>query len=180
MRRFLKHRKEAESQGTSTRPGAEGPVSSAKEAANKAPETLAEGIDEEVDRVIPEYYDVLGNIPDVQPGFQWMEDGEGQVINQHGEFLRLVPAGSFTAPPSRLTKKIDDNIRQIQETRKLVSKISVIKQMQVQTQVSILDSFQMMRRLTRSRCTPINSPRQAQSLLWNRILSRILLPTTGQ
>lgn len=180
MRRFLKHRKEAESQGTSTRPGAEGPVSSAKEAANKAPETLAEGIDEEVDRVIPEYYDVLGNIPDVQPGFQWMEDGEGQVINQHGEFLRLVPAGSFTAPPSRLTKKIDDNIRQIQETRKLVSKISVIKQMQVQTQVSMLDSLQMMRKLTRSRYTPINSPRQAQNPLWNKILNRILLPTTGQ
>ena len=161
MRRFLKHRKEAELHGTSTGPEAGGPASAAKEAANKPSETLAEGIDEEAeDRVIPDYYDALCNIPDVQHNFQWIEDGDGEVINQHEDFLRLVPAGSFTAPPSRLTKKIDDNIRQIQETRKLVSKISVIKQMQVQTQVSMLGLVSDEETLTQPRYTPISFPRQ--------------------
>jgi transcriptional activator SPT7 len=74
-------------------------------------------------------------IPDVPAKLRWVEDGEGQVIDQHGEFLRVVPAGFFTAPPGRLTSKMDDNIRQIQETRKLAAKIGVIKQMQIQTQV---------------------------------------------
>ncbi|KAL3951946.1 hypothetical protein ACCO45_013663, partial [Purpureocillium lilacinum] len=106
-----------------------------KGANNKAPETLAEGIEEEAERVLPDYYDSLSSIPDIQSNLQWIEDGEGQVINQHEEFLRLVPAGSFVAPQSRLTKKMDDNIHQIQETRKLATKISVIKQMQVQSQV---------------------------------------------
>ena len=138
MRRFLKHQREAESRGAASGHEADGPASAANEAATKPSETLAEGIDEEADRVIPDYYDALSNIPDVPPNFQWIEDGEGQVINRHEDFLRLAPAGAFTAPQSRLTKKIDDNIRQIQETRKLVSKISVIKQMQVQTQVSRL------------------------------------------
>lgn len=137
MRRFLKHQREAESHeaGAGLEPEAQG---SNQDSANQPSETLAEGIDEEVDRVIPDYYDALSNIPDIQPKFQWIEDGEGQVINQHEDFLRLVPPGSFTAPRSRLTKKIDDNIHQIRETRKLVSKISVIKQMQVQTQVGPL------------------------------------------
>ena len=134
MRRFLRHQKEAESLDSGAAPEVDAAASAAKEA-NKPSETLAEGIEEEEERVVPDYYDTLSNIPDIQPKFQWIEDGEGQVINQHEEFLQLVAPGTFTAPQSRLTKKIDDNVRQIQETRKLVSKISVIKQMQVQTQV---------------------------------------------
>jgi transcriptional activator SPT7 len=136
MRRFLKHRKEAESQTGLSDSVADASAAAGKEEANNTSETLADGIDEESERIIPDYYDALSNIPDIKPTFQWIEDSEGQVINQHEDFLRLVPPGSFTAPQSRLSKKIDDNIRQIQETRKLSSKISLIKQMQVQTQVS--------------------------------------------
>ncbi|KJZ76793.1 hypothetical protein HIM_03670 [Hirsutella minnesotensis 3608] len=135
MRRFLKHQKEAEALGIASFPHLGGASGVETTVGNKATETLAEGIEEETERVIPDYYESLSNIPDIQPSLQWVEDGEGQVINQHEQFLRLVPPGSFTAPRSKLTKKMDDNIRQIQETRKLATKISVIKQMQVQSQV---------------------------------------------
>ncbi|KAH7154939.1 SAGA complex protein [Dactylonectria estremocensis] len=134
MRRFLKHQREAEAQGTSYAQTNSDTVTG-KETAIKPSETLADEIEDNLDKVIPDYYDALGNIPDIQPKLQWVEDGEGQVINQHEEFLHLVPPGSFTCPKSRLTKKMDENIHQIQETRKLATKISVIKQMQVQTQV---------------------------------------------
>lgn len=130
MRRFLKHAKEAESMGIG-----QFSESSNQESGTKPSETLAEGIDEETEQVIPDYYNTLTNIPDIPRKLQWIEDGEGQVINQHEDFLHLVPPGSFTAPPSRFAKKIDENIHQIQETRKLATKISVIKQMQVQSQV---------------------------------------------
>ncbi|KAG5985163.1 hypothetical protein E4U55_000799 [Claviceps digitariae] len=136
MRWFLKHQKEAEGMGICTHPSVGTAVGTGKEdATTKQSETLAEGIDEETDQVMPDYYNPLAIIPDIQPKLQWIEDGDGQVINQHEEFLRLVPSGAFVAPKSRLTKKMDDNIRQIQETRKLATKISVIKQMQVQSQV---------------------------------------------
>ncbi|TQV98996.1 transcriptional activator spt7 [Cordyceps javanica] len=134
MRRFLKHQKEAEALGYG-QDFSEASAVAAKEVGSKASETLAEGIDEETDKIMPDYYDSLSNIPDIPVKLQWIEDGEGQVINQHEDFLRLVPPGLFTAPHSRFTKKMDDNIRQIQETRKLATKISVIKQMQVQAQV---------------------------------------------
>lgn len=135
MRRFVKHQKEAERLGIASYTQLGSITSTDKDAGNNASETLADGIDEEAERIIPDYYDSLSNIPDIQPNLQWVEDGDGQVINQHEEFLRLVPSGAFVAPRSRLTKKMDYNIRQIQETRKLATKISVIKQMQVQSQV---------------------------------------------
>ncbi|KAG6001244.1 hypothetical protein E4U54_001134 [Claviceps lovelessii] len=136
MRWFLEHQKEAEGMGICTHPSMGSAAGTGNgDAAIKQTETLAEGIDEETEQVMPDYYNPLSNIPDIQPKLQWIEDGDGQVINQHEEFLRLVPSGSFVAPKSRLTKKMDDNICQIQETRKLATKISVIKQMQVQSQV---------------------------------------------
>ncbi|KAG6011048.1 hypothetical protein E4U21_000079 [Claviceps maximensis] len=136
MRWFLKHQKEAEGMGICAHPNMGSAAGTGKEdAATNQSETLAEGIDEETEQVMPDYYNPLSIIPDIQPKLQWIEDGDGQVINQHEEFLRLVPSGAFVAPKSRLTKKMDDNIRQIQETRKLATKISVIKQMQVQSQV---------------------------------------------
>ncbi|OWT42957.1 transcriptional activator spt7 [Pochonia chlamydosporia 170] len=136
MRWFLKHQREAEAMGIAAHPHLGSAAGAGKDAsANKQPETLAEGIDEETEQVMPDYYNSLTSIPDIKPNLQWVEDGEGHVINQHEEFLKLVPPGTFTAPKSRLTKKMDDNIHQIQETRKLATKISVIKQMQVQSQV---------------------------------------------
>ncbi|PTB69219.1 hypothetical protein BBK36DRAFT_1111984 [Trichoderma citrinoviride] len=132
MRRFLARQKEAElTNGTVF----DAPATTAKAAGSKGTETLAEGIEEEKEQVLPDYYTPMSNIPDIPSKMQWVEDGEGQVINQHEEFLRLVPPGSFVASQSKLTKKMDENIHQIQETRKLAMKISVIKQMQVQSQV---------------------------------------------
>ncbi|KAK4218431.1 bromodomain-containing protein [Rhypophila decipiens] len=131
MRRYLKRKREAEEALNPSEENA--PTTGSKEAAKG--ETLAQGMEEEVDRTLPDYYEPLTVIPDIAPRLRWVEDGEGQVINQHEEMLRLVPAGHFVSPHSRFTEKFDDNLRQMQETRKLCSKISVIKQMQIQTQV---------------------------------------------
>jgi transcriptional activator SPT7 len=138
IRRFLKGKKEADSYGITSTSQADSSAVAAKEAATNPAETLAEGMEGEEERVIPDYYDPLSLIPDIPTRLQWIEDGDGQVINQHEEFLRRVEAGHFLSPTSRLTSKIESNIRQIQETRKLASKIGVIKQMQIQTQVCIL------------------------------------------
>ncbi|KAI0121881.1 hypothetical protein F4814DRAFT_406868 [Daldinia grandis] len=132
MRRFLRGREQAEAMGLvgyTQDPSA----SQGKEA--KATETLAEGMEEDEEKAIPDYYDVQSIVPDVPPTLQWVEDAEGHVINQHEEFLQALPQGYFTAPKSNLTQKFDANIRQMQETRKICSKIGVIKQMQLQTQV---------------------------------------------
>ncbi len=134
MRRFLRGRKQAEASGILSPTQADSSALAAKDSA-KATETLAEGMEDEVEKVIPDYYEPQGFIPDVPARLQWVEDGEGQVINQHEEFLRVIPAGHFVSPESRLAKKFDANLRQMQETRKLCSKIGVVKQMQLQTQV---------------------------------------------
>ncbi|ROW07216.1 hypothetical protein VMCG_03885 [Cytospora schulzeri] len=134
MRRVLRSQKQAESAGIITTTGTDSSVIAAKETA-KPIETLAEGMEDEEDRTIPDYYEAGSLIPDIPSKLQWIEDDEGQVINQHEDVLRMVPRGSFIAPDSILTKKFDANLRQMQETRKVVSKISVIKQMQIQAQV---------------------------------------------
>ncbi|KAF6804543.1 hypothetical protein CSOJ01_10142 [Colletotrichum sojae] len=134
IRWYLRNQKEAESLGVISHSQADSSAIAAKEAAKPA-ETLAEGMEGEEEKVVPAYYEPLTVIPDIHPKLQWVEDGEGHVINQHEEYLRLIPEGHFVAPKSKLTTKIDANIRQIQETRKLSSKIGVIKQMQIQTQV---------------------------------------------
>jgi transcriptional activator SPT7 len=66
---------------------------------------------------------------------QWIEDSNGQLVERPGEYLRLVQNGHFTAPQAVLTEKIEANMKQMQETRKICSKIGVIKQMQLQAQV---------------------------------------------
>jgi transcriptional activator SPT7 len=136
MRRYMKAKRTAEAAGLVHGQQAESSTGRSKES-GKAGESLAEGMEDLEERTIPDYYEPLTVIPDIPPKLQWVEDGEGQVINQHEEFLRLVPPGQFVAPVSRLTKKFDDNIRQMQETRKLCSKIGVIKQMQIQAQVRL-------------------------------------------
>ncbi|CEJ91905.1 Putative Transcriptional activator spt7 [[Torrubiella] hemipterigena] len=131
MRQYLKHLNEADTLGIG--PSSTSAALKGNEA--KQSETLAEGINDEEDKVVPDYYTSLTNIPDIPSKLRWIEDGEGQVINQHEEFLHVVPEGSFIAPKSKFSKKMDENIRQIQETRKIATKISVVKQMQVQAQV---------------------------------------------
>ncbi|KAI1429052.1 bromodomain-containing protein [Xylaria sp. FL1777] len=134
MRRYLRSLQQADANGVMGH--AQGDVSAeASNETTKATETLAEGMEEDEERVIPDYYEPQTLVPDIPPKLQWIEDSEGQVINQHEEFLRTLPPGYFTAPKGLLSQKIDANLRQMQETRKVCSKIGVIKQMQLQTQV---------------------------------------------
>ena len=143
MRRFLKGQKQqADASGALSPTQAESSVPATKDSA-KPTETLAEGMEDEEEKVIPDYYEPQTLVPDIPSKLRWIEDSEGQVINQHEEFLRLVPAGQFIAPDSRLAKKFDSNIRQLQETRKVCSKIGVVKQMQIQTQVSVVSGGKM-------------------------------------
>lgn len=99
-----------------------------------AGQTLAEGMEVEEESMLPDYYDPLAAIPDLNARLRWEQDSEGQVIEHFEEYLRLLPAKQFVAPESKLTKKMDANMRQMQETRKVVSKIGVVKQMQLQSQ----------------------------------------------
>ena len=97
---------------------------------------LAEGLDpEEEESMLPDYYEAQAAVPDLNPRLRWEEDAEGNLIDQTEEDLRLYPKGTFVAPVSKLSAKMADNMRQIQETRKVVSKIGIVKQMQIQTQI---------------------------------------------
>lgn len=131
MRRFARSSRQAESSGLRQSAAAHAGAS-----ANATGETLAENIDGGEDYMIPDYYEPLGTIPDIQSNMQWIEDDEGQVINTQEEFIRLVPLGQFIAPKGALTARVDANIKQMQDTRKLCHRISMVKQMQIQTQVS--------------------------------------------
>ncbi|OQV04711.1 Bromodomain-containing protein [Cladophialophora immunda] len=97
-------------------------------------QTLAEGMEVEEENMLPDYYDSLAAIPDIDPRLRWEQDSEGHVIEHAEEFLRLYPQGQFVAPHGKLAKTIESNMRQMQDTRKVVSKISVVKQMQLQSQ----------------------------------------------
>ena len=98
-------------------------------------ETLAEGMEGEDENVLPDYYDPLAAIPDVAPRLQWVEDSNGVVQDPSDNFLRELPKGRFTAPSGPLKRKIDDNMYQVQKTRKVTTKIGVVKQMALQSQL---------------------------------------------
>ncbi|KAI1505033.1 hypothetical protein F5X99DRAFT_416154 [Biscogniauxia marginata] len=134
MRRFLRGQQQAEAMGVIGHSQIDSSAIAAKDA-SKATETLAEGMEQDEEKAIPDYYEPQIITPDIPPKLQWVEDSEGQVINQHEEFLHTLPSGYFTAPQGQLAQKFDANLRQLQETRKVCSKIGVIKQMQLQTQV---------------------------------------------
>jgi len=134
MRRWLRHRKQAIAAEDSATGAASAP--NAKEGSEASSgETLAEGIEGEEERQVPDYYDPVSAIPDISNRLQWAEDSQGQVIDQVEEYMRLVPKGYFTAPQSALTKKMEANMRQMQDTRKVCAKIGIVKQMQLQSQV---------------------------------------------
>ncbi|ORY12751.1 hypothetical protein BCR34DRAFT_482165 [Clohesyomyces aquaticus] len=133
MRRWLRHRKQALEEeikdgSANITDGKEGVQATANE-------TLAEGIEGEEERQIPDYYDPVSAMPDISERLQWVEDSEGHVIQQVEEYMRIVPKGLFTAPDSALARKLDGNLRQMQETRKICAKIGIVKQMQLQSQM---------------------------------------------
>ena len=134
MRRWLRQQKTIQSSENYTESREDDAGTKASEQATG--ETLAENIEDEEERLLPDYYDTTSAIPDLNEKLAWIEDAEKQVINQGEEFLRIVPPSYFRSPESSLTRKMDANMRQMQETRKVCAKIGVVKQMQLQSQVS--------------------------------------------
>ena len=98
-------------------------------------ETLAEGMQVEEERLLPDYYDTMAAIPDLTRRLRWIEDTEGNIADPSEEFIRVAPRGSFVSPDSTFSRKIVENLRQIQTTRKVTSKIGIVKQMQIQSQM---------------------------------------------
>ena len=134
MRSWLRKQKQAVIDSPLTKPTADSELAE-KENGASGGESLAEGMEGENERVLPDYYDPLAAIPDISPQLRWVEDSEGNVQDPSDEFLRELPKGLFISPDSTLTKRIDDNVRQIQKTRKLTTKIGVAKQMALQSQL---------------------------------------------
>ncbi|KAL2868228.1 SAGA histone acetyltransferase complex subunit SPT7 [Aspergillus lucknowensis] len=130
MRRWLRSQKQICMEGDNTNE-----AGSRTMEPNAASETLAEGIEVEEDRVIPDYYDVMSGIPDLPAHLIWREDTEGNLVDASEEFLRILPKRSFVQPDSKLSRRMDANMRQMQETRKICSKIGIVKQMQLQSQM---------------------------------------------
>lgn len=134
MRSWLQKQKQAVLEGAAGRGKAEAEAKETEEAATSG-ETLAEGIEGEEERVLPDYYDVLSAVPDLPERLRWIENTPGEVEDPCEDHLHILPRGLFTSPESPLTKKIEDNMRQLQATRKICSKIGVVKQMQIQSQM---------------------------------------------
>ena len=44
-------------------------------------ETLVEGMEGEEERVLPDYYDTMAAIPDIDSRLRWIEDSEGNVAD---------------------------------------------------------------------------------------------------
>ncbi|RAL01627.1 SAGA histone acetyltransferase complex subunit SPT7 [Aspergillus ibericus CBS 121593] len=130
MRRWLRNQKQVNAEGDKAQESTSQGMGS-----GSAGETLAEGIEVDEDRVIPDYYDVMSGVPDLPAQLLWKEDSDGNIVDASEEFLRVLPRGSFTQPDSKLARKMDANMRQMQETRKICSKIGIVKQMQLQSQM---------------------------------------------
>ncbi|KAI5361576.1 putative bromodomain, histone-fold, Bromodomain-like superfamily, transcriptional activator Spt7 [Septoria linicola] len=97
-------------------------------------ETLAEGIEGEGDSTLPDYYNPLSAIPDLDSKWKWTTDSEGYAAPQTDEYMRYYPKDNYKIAGGALNKKMESNIRQMQETRKVCAKIGVVKQMQIQAQ----------------------------------------------
>ena len=140
MRRWLRNQNQARVDGVL---GQQKTETEAAEAHEPAPggETLAEGMEGDDERVLPDYYDALAGVPDLPIRTRWKEDSEGQVQDPSEDFLRVLPAGHFTSNIGPFSKKFDENMRQMQQTRKVCSKIGVVKQMQIQAQVGVWNSI---------------------------------------
>ncbi|PLN80025.1 hypothetical protein BDW42DRAFT_117688 [Aspergillus taichungensis] len=130
MRRWMRNQKDISAEGDKARESASQIMEQ-----DAAGETLAEGIEVDEDRVVPDYYDVMSAIPDLPGNLLWREDANGNIIDASEEFLRVLPKGVFTQPESKLSRKMDANMRQMQETRKICSKVGIVKQMQLQSQM---------------------------------------------
>ena len=135
MRRWLNKQEENASVASAEKPGSDA-TASGKDIATGGVETLAEEMEGDEDRIVPDYYDALAGVPDLSARTRWKEDSRGLVQDPIEDQLQIVQGGYFKQPESELTRKMDENLRQIQSTRKICTKIGVVKQMQIQAQVS--------------------------------------------
>lgn len=170
MRRWLRQHKQALNEGV---PEDEVEPADGKDGVQPASgETLAEGIEGEEERQVPDYYDTLSVMPELNERLKWVEDSEGQVIQQGEEFMRMMPKGYFQSPKSNLASKMEANMKQMQDTRKICAKIGIVKQMQLQSQVSHIDlllrtnAYPVRPIKTSSKSTILNHLRRRMLVLW--------------
>ena len=81
--------------------------------------------------IIPDYYNPMSIVPELPWTLEWRP---GEEVDLTGD-IRMGNKDIFKAPPNGLSIKMASNMKKMQETRKICSKISVIKQMQTQTQI---------------------------------------------
>jgi transcriptional activator SPT7 len=99
-------------------------------------ETLAEGIETEADSTLPDYYDAISALPDLDTRLRWTNDSEGFALSRSEEFMRLFPRQTYTSSSAgSLCKRMEANMKQMQDTRQICAKIGIVKQMQIQAQV---------------------------------------------
>lgn len=176
MKRWLRQQREAEAEvdsvlGKRKREAGDDGIAAA------SGETLAEGMEGTAEMVLPDYYDTMAAIPDLTKQLQWTEDSEGYVVPASEKFMRIVPSGLFTAPESEMTKKVAGNLRQMQETRKVCTKIGIVKQMQLQSQVRCYRIlFYNITANEILRCTRTSSKSTTLNLLWRKTLNHMLSP----
>lgn len=134
MRRWIRQQKMLSEKPSIEGDTQEGADDDNAEQATKG-ETLAEGIEQDEDSTLPDYYDPLCAIPDLDERWRWTTDSEG-FVQQAEEWMRMYPKDRYKSTQGSLTKKLEANIQQMQETRKVTAKIGIVKQMQIQAQVS--------------------------------------------
>lgn len=132
MRRWLRRQREVDGSGVLGKRKWDEAEEAESEQRN---ETLAEGLEHTEERILPDYYDTMSAVPDIERTLQWKEDSEGIVVPGSDETLRVIPTGFFSSPAGLLMTKMKANMRQMQETRKICAKIGIVKQMQLQSQV---------------------------------------------
>ena len=133
MRKWLRRQRESDGSGILGKRSLEDADLAEGDQGN---ETLAEGLENTEERILPDYYDTMSAVPDVNKTLQWKEDSEGSVVPGSDNTLRMIPNGFYTSPSGSLTAKVQANLRSMQETRKVCAKIGIVKQMQLQAQVS--------------------------------------------
>ncbi|KAF2764285.1 hypothetical protein EJ03DRAFT_282319 [Teratosphaeria nubilosa] len=131
MRRWMRQQKMLSGAAAADIDAAEG---AEQEQAQGQGETLAEGIEGDEDSTLPDYYNPLSAIPDLPHHWRWTTDSEGYVVPPSEEWMRIYPKNRYKSSESHITKKMEANMRQMQETRKVCSKIGLVKQMQLQGQ----------------------------------------------
>ena len=134
MRRWMRQQKMSSSDGPAGEVDAQEGTDVTGQAAQG--ESLAEGIEKDEDSTLPDYYNPLSSIPDLNERWRWTTDSEGHVVPQTEEWMRMYPKGQFMSGGGLLAYKMEANMRQMQDTRKVCAKIGIVKQMQIQAQAS--------------------------------------------